>query len=250
LLQHGAAEVALYEGNPDRAVELAKDSVSRFEQLGNDVEMSFSLTYLARAAIQRGDLAKAKALYERSHTLFQASGFILGVASLDIPLSLILLHEGHTDKTIQFAHEGLSLCEQLINTTYVIGLSGCLGLAMLRQNDIAAAKARFAHGLNVARKTGDRLHVADCLEGAACVAGRQRRHECAVRLYAAAHALNEKMNPPFFEFSRAIHHAMLEELREKLGEPAFKEIYHEGAAMDLEQAICYGLAEMGVFQKH
>lgn len=250
LLQHGAAEVALYEGNADRAIEFAKDSVNRFEALGDDIEMSFSLTYLARAAIQRGDLVKAKALYERSHALFRASGFILGVASLDIPLSLILLHEGNTDRAIQFAHEGLRLCEQLINTTYVIGLSGCLGLAMLRQNDLDAAQARFARGLSVARKTGDRLHVADCLEGAAYIIGRQQHPESAVRLYAAAQNLNEKVNPPFFEFVRGIYRDMQAELREKLGEPLFKEACYEGAAMDVEQAVCYGLAEMGAFQKH
>lgn len=250
LLQHGASEIALYEGNPDRAIELARDSVNRFEELEDDVEMSFSLTYLARAAIQRGDLDKAKILYERSHALFRVSGFILGVASLDIPLSLILLHEGNIYKAMQFAHDGLRLCEQLINTTYIIGLSGCLGLAMLRQNDIDAAKTRFAHGLSVARKTGDMLHVADCLEGAAYIAGRQQRPESAVRLYAAAQNLNQKVNPPFFEFVRGIHRDMLAELREQLGEPAFKEACYEGAAMDVEQAVCYGLAETGVFQKH
>ncbi|HEX7028801.1 MAG TPA: NB-ARC domain-containing protein [Gammaproteobacteria bacterium] len=249
-LLHGAAEIALHEGDLDRAVVLAEDSVRRFEQLDNPIELGFSLTYLARAAAHRGELTQAKTLFERVHALFQTNGFILGLANINIPLSLILTHTGKTDRAIQLANEGLDFCEQLNHTTYIIGLTACLGLAMLKQNDIDAAKTAYAHGLSVARKTGDTLHVTDCLEGAAYLAGRQHRREAAVRLYAAAQHLNVTMNTPFFEFSRTIHWAMLTGLREKLGETLFKEIHKEGAAMDLEQAICYGLAEMGMFQKH
>lgn len=76
----------------------------------------------------------------------------------------------------------------------------------------------------------------------------RRRH--AQYYLAAAQHLNAAMNTPFFEFSCTIHGTMLEALREKLGETAFQEVHEEDAAMDLEQAICYGLAEMRVFQKH
>lgn len=250
LLLHGAAEIALHEGDLDRAVVLAEDSVKRFEELGDPIELGFSLTYLARVAAHRSELAQAKTLFERVHTLFQANGFILGLANINIPLCLILIHTGKTDRAIQLANEGLSFCEQLNHTTYIIGLSACLGLAMLRQNDIGAAKTAFAHGLSAARKTGDTLHVTDCLEGAAYLAGRQQRHESAVRLYAVAHHLNATMNTPFFEFSRAIHRTMLADLREELGDEVFGKNYGDGTAMNLEQAVCCGLADMGIFQKH
>jgi hypothetical protein len=92
---------------------------------------------------------------------------------------------------------------------------------------------------------GDRLRVANGLDGVAFVAGVQGQAERAVRLRGAAANLRAAIGAPLPLGSRAMYDQTKAALRAALGEDALAAAWAHGHALPLEQAIAEALKTDG-----
>ena len=116
-----------------------------------------------------------------------------------------------------------------------------LGFMARDQGDYGAAWVLFEESLAIFRELGNKLGIAQNLEGLAAVAVAQAQSERAARLFGAAEGLREVIGAPLPSADRAEHDRSVAAVRTALGEEAFAAAWAEGRAISLEQAVEYAL---------
>jgi hypothetical protein len=91
------------------------------------------------------------------------------------------------------------------------------------------------------QKIGHRAAVANQLESLAFIAITHEEGERAARLLGAAEALREKINIEMSHFERIEYTQQVTDLRNGMDEKAFSNLWSEGRAMTMEQAIQFAL---------
>jgi hypothetical protein len=110
----------------------------------------------------------------------------------------------------------------------------------LQCNDGASARARFIESLAIVRELGDRLAIAEALEGVAAAAARLGRGFDAARLWGSAERLRETIGAPLHAGERPRHQALVATARAACGDAAgtdFSAAWAQGRSMPLEQAM-------------
>ena len=118
-----------------------------------------------------------------------------------------------------------------------------LGAIAFGEGDFAAARSKFAEGMAMAQKMGNKINISFPLDGFAALAARQGELELAAQLAGAAEHLREsigyEIEPADLRF-RAVY---LTELKTKMDEAAFAELYEQGRKLKLEEAVALCLEE-------
>jgi class 3 adenylate cyclase len=114
-----------------------------------------------------------------------------------------------------------------------------LGLDVQRAARLCAA----GHGGQVLVQTGNKLGIANCLEGLAGVALAHDRPADAARLLGSVEALLEMVGGTLQWGARARFERDRDAARTRLGDAAFSAATAEGRGLGLEQAIDYALDE-------
>src|SRR5262249_4347719 len=96
--------------------------------------------------------------------------------------------------------------------------------------------------LTLRRDIGDKLGIADSLEGFAMLAAAQNRPADAVRLFATAETLRLAIHSPLPPSDREERDHLLDTARATLGETAFASVWQEGDGLTWEQATATLLA--------
>jgi tetratricopeptide (TPR) repeat protein len=193
--------VAVQQGRPQDAVELATESLTVARTLGGAWECSAALHALSHASAAAGDYARAATLCQEALPLVRAIG------------------DQHS--------EALNLCT--------------LGAYAILQGNQAHASARFHESLTKFAQIPDSLGTIMSLKGLALVASVQGRPVRVARLCAAAALLEDRLgtvlNPlPLLDVRPALAAA-----RAALGEGAFAAAWAEGRALPLEEAVALAL---------
>jgi DNA-binding CsgD family transcriptional regulator len=105
------------------------------------------------------------------------------------------------------------------------------------QGDYAAARVLYEEGLAIAKKSGDKLHIALILEGMASVLATQGEPVRAARLWGAAEVLRETIGAPIWPVDRATYQRSLATACALLGKKVFAAAWAEGRTITLEQAL-------------
>jgi non-specific serine/threonine protein kinase len=119
-----------------------------------------------------------------------------------------------------------------------------------RQGDSLQAAALFEESLKLFAELGNKMGIAECLEGLAGVAAgdrtstrRELRAERAAQLFGAAEALREAATTPLPPYRRADVDRDLAAARAQLDDAAFDAAWEAGRAMTMERAVGYALEE-------
>lgn len=113
-----------------------------------------------------------------------------------------------------------------------------LGNAALEQAEYSAARARYKEGLTILIEQGDRLRIAQSLEGCAQLASALNAHLQAARIWGTAERLREEVAAPLLPHERTRRDRHIAAARIALGDDAaFDAAWQEGRAMKLERAI-------------
>jgi hypothetical protein len=110
------------------------------------------------------------------------------------------------------------------------------------RGDPGRATGYLCESLAVRRELGERLGIAECLEGLAAVADGTGQPDRAARLLGAAGTLREAIGAPLPPVDRPAHEAAVQATRGLLGEAAFAAAWAAGRALPLEQAVAEALA--------
>lgn len=279
----GAGRLAWFQGELARANSLLKESLTLYQDLGDDAGAAFALLVLGRTAVSQGDHGRGKTLVEESLALFRQQGNMWGIARALIVLGDEALFEGDVDRATAKFQKSLDISRDLgdaegialsllylgraahirgddarSNTLLQDSLvafkdSGDsrgaaevlleLGRVARTQGDNACALALCRESLILSQKLDNRSHVAFCLTTLAGVIQATGDVRRAVRLFGAAESLLQSLDAVLDPGGSLAYDSDLTAARTRLGESALEEARAEGRAMTFEQAVAYALSE-------
>jgi tetratricopeptide (TPR) repeat protein len=180
-------------GDHARGSALAREALdgARRHQL-YAVEVA-SLSVLAIGAIIGGDPVEERHRYEERLITVRRRGDRARIADTLNTLAEIALDEGELETATALADESLALSLGIMPPEARDALI-TLARACAANRDLDAARARLASALDLCEQTGQTLGVSQCLRVGGCIAVAEGDARSAVRLFAAAHAVQPSLS--------------------------------------------------------
>jgi tetratricopeptide (TPR) repeat protein len=228
--------VAHFQGDYDRATMLYRVALAYRPALGETWITSVLLTNLGVVAQLQGDHGRAATLYTEALAIERRLGDTWGVAMLLDNLGDAARLHGDHPQAGKLMEEALALRRRLGDPWGIADSLSNLGLIAQEQGDGARAASLYAESLAFYRKVGDRVRVAMSLEALARLAATRTAPEGAVRLLGAAASLRDAIGTPLPPADRAALDQTLAALRAALGEDRFGPAWAAGQMLPPEQA--------------
>ena len=233
---NGQGLVAWYRAENAAARDFHERSLALRQVIGNRQGEANSLTNLANAVKDEGNIEHARELHQRALDIREILGDRGGAGYSRLNLGDVERRLGHADAARVLFTESLEAFRE-VNDTLGMGYAlQALGLASVMTHDHQQASRYFAEAIAIRLRLGDRRGVIECLEGIATVAEREGHGQRAVRLFGAAEALREQIDARVPDADRTLQGAIISRLRTKVGEPAFARDWTEGSRLALTDA--------------
>jgi non-specific serine/threonine protein kinase len=240
--------LASRQGDPEQTRALFRRSLKAWRELDHAPGLALALATLGLAEWVAGDAEQATGLLEEAIIRSRAADVPHTLAISLRNLGLVARSLGDytraeglfTEAAAQTLPRGWYRCYSVARSL------SCLGRVAFLQNDMARARAHIRQAFETIREAGVTGHaLADCLDWQAALEAVEGDFPRAVRLLGAADrhwrtsgAHRYLPDEPAYQHDVAV-------LRVGLGEPAFTVGWHEGVAVQPEQAIAYALREIG-----
>lgn len=281
LLFLGALTTA--QGDYSAAHGFLQQSLSLYEELGDQLGIAASLNALAVSARDRGEYAAAQANFERSLACWRLLPDRLAIARCLHNLANVVKVRGDYARARWALREATGIFEELGDRTGAAWSINQQGDIARAQDDLDAARGLYQRALSAFRDAGDPwgsarsltdLAYIDCergdhvgahaayrealeifaglenqrgiaraLEGLACLALAQGHPERALTLAAAASHLRQLIGAPLPQAEQSKLHQILQRAWKSLSEAEGKRAWSDGFSMGVEQAIQYSLQE-------
>jgi tetratricopeptide (TPR) repeat protein len=220
-----------HAGEPQTALPLARESVDRARQLGDDVLLGRGLLrYLMAIAPDqpRQLVAEALACTERSgdhltnSVLHNNAGFY-ALSTGNVPAA-----RAHMDAAAQAAQAiGFQ------NTA----MAANLGLVIRAEGDPDGARSAFEAGLRVSRRSGHNIAMANACLGLACLASDLGDWHRSAVLHGAAQAFLDRAGSPFKGLEARNRQDRLDHVRAHLGNEELELAYAQGMALSIDEVL-------------
>ncbi len=267
------------------AERFLQQSLSLYEELGDESGIAASLNALAVTARDRGDYASAQSNFERSLACWTMLPDRLAIARCLHNLANVVKVRGDYPRARWALHEATDIFEELGDRSGAAWSLNQQGDIARAQGDVSAARGLYQRALSAFREAGDpwgsarsltdlayidheqgnhlaahaayrealeifaglghRRGMARAMEGSACLALAQGHAERALKLAAAAAHLRCLISAPLSQAEQFKLDQTLLPAWKSLSEPEGKDAWAEGSAMSLEKAIQYSLEEPG-----
>ncbi|MCU1332606.1 MAG: tetratricopeptide repeat protein [Candidatus Angelobacter sp.] len=284
-VSHFLGALATAQGDYPAAERFLKQSLSLYEELGDESGIAASLNALAVSARDRGDYGAAQINFERSLACWRLLADRLAIARCLHNLANVVKVRGDYPRAQWALREATDIFVDLGDRT---GAAWCLnqqGDIARAQNDMASAQGLYQRALSAFREAGDpwgaarsltdlayidyeqgdhlaaraayrealgifaslghRRGMARALEGSACLALAQGHAERALKLAAAAAQLRRLISAPLQQAEQFRLDQTLLPAWELLSETEGKRAWEEGFAMSMDEAIQFSLEEPG-----
>jgi predicted ATPase/DNA-binding winged helix-turn-helix (wHTH) protein len=278
---HFAGALATTQGDYPAAERFLEQSLSLYEELGDQSGIAASLNALAVSARDRGDYAAAQSNFERSLACWRLLPDRLAIARCLHNLANVVKVRGDYARARWALREATDIFEELgdrsgaawsmnqqgdiareqgdvaaARNLYQRALAafkeagdpwGCarsltdLGYIDCEHGDHSAAQAAYREALEIFSGLGHRRGIARTLEGYACLALARGQAARALTLAAAAAHLRQLISAPLTQAEQLKLDGMLFPAWESLSEREGKGAWEEGAGMSLEKAIQFSL---------
>jgi predicted ATPase/DNA-binding winged helix-turn-helix (wHTH) protein len=275
--------LATTQGDYPAAERFLEQSLSLYEELGDQSGIAASLNALAVSARDRGDYSSAQSNFERSLACWRMLSDRLAMARCLHNLANVVKVRGDYPRALWALREAADIFEELGDRTGAAWSINQQGDIARAQGDVAAARGLYQRALSAFREAGDpwgsarsltdlayidceqgnhlaaraacrealeifaglghRRGMARALEGSACLALAQGHAERALKLAAAAAHLRQLISAPLHQAEQSKLDQTLLPAWESLNEAKGKRAWAEGSAMSLEKAIQYSLEE-------
>ena len=237
---------ASYQSDYDAARPLLEEALAISKESGDAKGAGYALKELAWVASHRRDYDRARPLLEESLALLRESGERYGLAQSLHELGIMAEYEGDYARARSLYEQVLELFRELGNHERVVWTLHGLGFLALCRKDLAQARSLLTESLGMFRDSEDRPGKVRSLDRFANLALAEEQAARAARLLGAADAAREAIGSPQPPSEREEHDRVLGAARaaieeNTLGETTFAEVWAEGQAMSLEQAVEYAL---------
>jgi predicted ATPase len=235
------ANAAAFQGDFEVARSAGEESVARLRGTADRWSLAMSLLNVGIGASIQGDYTRAQAAFEESETLFRDVGATLGLAHALSSLGDIARVAGDHNRAKGLYEEGLDIYRNLGSFQDIPASIHNLGYVALALGDVERAKVLMVEALNLHHEQKNSPGVIECLGGLAGVAGTQKQPIQACHLFAAADALRKSLGVFMWPAERVDYERYLSATQTQLDGETWQDLWQEGRAMSLEQAIEYAL---------
>ena len=284
-VSHFLGALATAQGDYPAAERFLQQSLSLYEELGDQSGIAASLNALAVSARDWGDYSAAQSNFERSLACWRMLSDRLAIARCLHNLANVVKVRGDYPRARWALREATDIFKELGDRSGAAWSTNQQGDIARAQGDVAAARGLYQRALSAFREAGDpwgsarsltdlayidceqgnhlaahaayrealeifaglghRRGMARALEGSACLALTQGHAERALKLAAAAAHLRQLISAPLHQAEQSKLDQTLLPAWESLSEAEGKRAWAEGSAMSLEKAIQYSLEEPG-----
>ena len=247
----GIGWLAQFQGDLDRAEAALGEALNMAVAVGARTTEARTWNALGLMHLHRGHYDEAAAMMDRALTLFQElePALIAGTMHLSNAFArrgLIARLSGDLTGATRYLEEAERRQRQLSHAWGLGETLRYLGDLARDRGDLASAWTHYTESVILARESGDRLFVADALDGVASVAAGQRRTERAARMHGAAAIARERLGAQVPSWDQPAHEGQVASVRAALGEVAFAAAWAAGAALPLGAAVAEALADDGL----
>jgi predicted ATPase/class 3 adenylate cyclase len=232
---------AMRAGEFDRGLALREQAVELARDGAGDWDLALALGNLGLSLLRVDKHAGAQVALEESLALLRALGDDEGIALGLYGLGILALGAGDHKRAWSLLEEGLGLARKIGHLPGAANLLAGLGVVALDNNDFGLAATLFEESLALAQQLEDELLIAECLWGLAAVAAARGQPVRAVRLWAAANALDYIRAVITVSAGRPVEERLLVPTRTRLQSGAFDAEWAKGQAMRRDDAIAYAL---------
>ena len=234
------ATALLAQGDYTGARARAEEMLSLAREQGNPAVEAAALMTLSQVARAQGGAEAARELATEAVSLETYPSFFVGCLCALAEAELLCGQNGPAAERAQQAVELASVSEIGARLARALHVRATVARA---QGDSQRSESDCHQALALQNEHGDKWGVVDSLETLAELAAAQESYTETARLLAAAESLREAIGYVRYPVDRSASEAGLARLRDGLGEQALEEVWQEGAAMSLEEAV--GYAERG-----
>lgn len=245
-------ELATEIGDYQSAATLIENSLNIYRSLNDKRGIAEMLMQLGWAAMRAGDYAKAESLINESLPSIRELGENSLLGEVLSGMGELAVRQGKFDQADKLLAESLVLRRALGERWGVAASLGTLGWAALLQRDYQRMRETMGESLNIRIEIGERGGTAWCFEKLAEAAilqaqplpylYRLQAFERAVKVFAAASALRVPLQSVIDPIDQPEYERKLSELRDGLGDAAFKTAWHQGQILPLIEVVDLALA--------
>jgi predicted ATPase/DNA-binding CsgD family transcriptional regulator len=241
------ASVLVTLAEADTRAGLLDDAAARLDEAGaltaaEGQEWNRAYASIARGylLIRQGRLREARESLERGLAIMREIEQLWGASHALIGLGRLAELRGDRPAARGHYTEALPILREIGARPEIARALAGLGRVALGQDDPATARAALTESLRLSRSTGIRLDVARALDTFAELVAREGDLRRAVVLGGAAAALRDAAGRR--PGAGAGFERTLEPIRRKLGEPLVAQLWGEGRATALDEAVDHALS--------
>jgi predicted ATPase/DNA-binding CsgD family transcriptional regulator len=210
--------VSTRRGEFDRARSCYEQGLKVRREIGDTWGAGVSLQSIGQLERDLGNLDAARTLLTEVLTLFEAVDHTHGVARTLTDLASVSLDAGRIDEAQGYIARGLALHEMSGDRGGIATSKLQMGYVALAQQSYPLALERFREALVAHRDLGVQEQVAETLEAIALLGFATAQTQLAIRLFAAAATLRERLKTPLRPSERARIDRALADARSNLGD--------------------------------
>ncbi|HET7091919.1 MAG TPA: tetratricopeptide repeat protein, partial [Thermomicrobiales bacterium] len=235
-------QLALCRRDHNRATAALERGLTLFRQLGDESHVARTLNNLGYMALQRGDYERADALLNESLTHHRNVGDRQGIAGTLNNLAEAATARGDLEPAARLYLESHALALESGNRLYAaIAMENLAALARQR-GEGPLAQHRFREALRLYHAVGDWQGIAATVSGLAALAADDGAPADAALLLGAVGAIVAAHG----DIEAPADAAVIDSLREAMGESAFAIAWERGQTASLEEVIARASGEIGM----
>ena len=234
--------IRLARADLPEAILALEEALGLLRAGGQSRDLAYALHWLGAAVLATGDDdTRALLLLEECIEIFRAIGDLTHQGASVGYLGNLAFVRGDRQKAREQYLEGLSLVREVGALRVVAWLLRCLGILARSEGDHRQARELLTESLDLSWEVGYGVGIVGALTNFAILAEQHGGHRRAVRLIATA--TRDSLPVLASRLERSERDNSLAVSRDALGEQAFAQVWAEGQAMTLEQAVAYALGE-------
>jgi predicted ATPase/class 3 adenylate cyclase len=218
-----------------------QEALPLYEQLGDRSHLAAALTRLGGLAITDNDFERARELLNESGKIAADIGDRKQIAAAVVAEAHISLYQGDYGQAEVLFEHALQLAREAEDPASMkIALTN-LGVTVLEQGRLTHAASLFRASLAV-RVELTRSSADEAIDGIAAIAAARGDAATAARLLGATAEWRRKVGHGQEPFEAAILERTVSAAQHALGEPLYRRLADEGAALALDEAVELALA--------
>jgi len=237
----GAGWLAYHLGDYRRTGEVGVQMLSELGKDGHDLQRRNALTLIGNAALAEGRDEEAIDALSEAVALTQSRDFAWHQATSLLNLGTAQMHAGQVAAAKEPFERALAIYQEIGDRHFLARTLIQIGYAELLTSGPVTAAPAIASAMEIVAEIGDGWGIAEGLEAVATLRSVSRPRSTVLLAAAAAH-LRERISMRQHPADAVINQLYLDRARESMTTEAVEEIWNEGRALTLAEALAEGQA--------